>query len=89
MLVLTDGSVAVKVNDKPVATLGSGRFIGEMSFLGGGKTSAAVDVVEPARYISWQREKLEAFLGRYPDVRSSLQLLIGKDLVAKLARPAA
>ena len=51
-----------------------------------GYASAAIDVVEPSRYVSWPRQQLEKFLSDNPDVRSALQLLIGKDLAAKLAR---
>ena len=86
MLVLASGRAAVKVDDRDVATLGPGQFAGEMSFLTGAPTTAAVEVVEPARLVLWPTVELEEFLGKHPDLRAALQLVIGKDLAAKVAR---
>ena len=86
MLVLASGRAAVKVDGRAVATLGLGQFAGEMSFLTGARTSAAVEVVEPARFVSWPTDELERFLGTHSDLRAALQLVIGKDLAVKLVR---
>jgi hypothetical protein len=85
MLVLVRGQVAVKVDGRAVATLGAGRFVGEMGFLTGRPTTAAVEATEPVRYVAWPAAELARFLDKQPDLRSMIQLLIGKDLVAKLA----
>jgi hypothetical protein len=84
MLVLASGCAAVKVDGRAVATLRLGQFAGEMSFLTGARTTAAVEVVEPARFVSWPTPELERFLGKHPELRAALQLVIGKDLAAKL-----
>jgi hypothetical protein len=84
MLVLASGRAAVKVDGRDVATLRLGQFAGEMSFLTGARTTAAVEVVEPARFVSWPTDELERFLGRHPELRAALQLVIGRDLAAKL-----
>jgi hypothetical protein len=42
-------------------------------------------VVEPTRFVSWPTGELERFLGKHPELRAALQLVIGKDLAAKLA----
>ena len=86
MLVFASGRAAVKVDGRDVATLGPGQFAGEMSFLTGARTSAAVEVVDPARFVSWPTAELERFLGKHPDLRAALQLVIGKDLAVKLAQ---
>ena len=86
MLVLASGRAAVRVDGRDVATLGPGQFAGEMSFLTGAPTTAAVEVVEPARFVLWPTVELERFLGKHPDLRAALQLVIGKDLAAKIAR---
>jgi hypothetical protein len=85
MLVLASGRAVVKVNGREVAALRCGQFAGEMSFLTGARTTAAVEVVEPARLVGWPTDDLERFLGKHPDLRAALQLVIGKDLAAKLA----
>jgi Popeye protein conserved region len=84
MLVLASGQAAVKVQGREVATLRLGQFAGEMGFLTGARTSAAVEVIEPARFVSWATADLERFLGRHPDLRAALQLVLGRDLAAKL-----
>jgi hypothetical protein len=84
MLVLASGRAAVKVDGREVATLRLGQFAGEMSFQTGARTTAAVEVVEPVRFVSWPTDELERFLGKHPELRSALQLVIGKDLAAKL-----
>jgi hypothetical protein len=84
VLVLASGRAAVTVGGRDVATLGPGQFAGEMSFLTGAPTTAAVQVVEPVRFVSWTTGDLERFLGKHPSVRAALQLVIGRDLAAKL-----
>jgi Popeye protein conserved region len=84
MLVLASGQAAVKVQGREVATLRLGQFAGEMGFLTGARTSAAVEVIEPARFVSWATADLERFLGRHPELRAALQLVLGRDLAAKL-----
>ena len=84
MLVLASGQAAVKVQGREVATLRLGQFAGEMGFLTGARTSAAVEVIEPARFVSWATADLERFLARHPDLRAALQLVLGRDLVSKL-----
>ena len=86
VLVLASGSAAVKADGRDVATLRPGQFAGEMSFLTGAPTTAAVEAVEPVRFVSWPTEDLERFLGKHPELRAALQLVLGKDLAVKLAR---
>ena len=84
ILVLASGCAAVKVDGRPVAALRVGQFAGEMSFLTGGRTTAAVEVVEPVRFVSWPTGALEQFLAKHAELRAALQFVIGKDLAAKL-----
>lgn len=84
MMVVFDGSVAVWVGDRRVATLKAGQFIGEMSFLTGQVPTADVTAEEPTRYVSWPMDPLKAFLRKHPELRSALQMIIGADLVTKL-----
>lgn len=84
VLVLATGRAAVKVGGRAVATLGPGQFAGEMSFLTGEPTTAAVEVVEPARLVTWSTPVLERCLAKHPPLRAALQLVIGRDLAVKL-----
>lgn len=84
VLVLAAGHAAVVVGGRAVATLGPGQFAGEMSFLTGKPTTAAVQVVEPVRFVSWPTAELERFLVKHPSLRAALQLVIGRDLAGKL-----
>jgi len=84
MLVLASGRAAVKVHGREVAALHPGQFAGEMSFLTGAPTTAAVEVVEPARFVSWATADLERFLAKHPPLRGALQIVLGRDLAAKL-----
>jgi len=84
VLVLAAGRAAVMVSGRDVATLGPGQFAGEMSFLTGAPTTAAVHVVESVRFVSWPTPELERFLVKHPPLRAALQLVIGRDLAAKL-----
>jgi len=84
MLVLASGRAVVKAHGRVVAVLQPGQFAGEMSFLTGAATTAAVEVVEAARFVSWATADLERFLAKHPPLRAALQIVLGRDLAAKL-----
>jgi len=84
VLVLASGRAVVKAGGRERGTLGPGQFAGEMSFLTGAATSASVEVVEAARFVSWPAAELERCLTKHPQLRSALQLVMGRDLAAKL-----
>jgi hypothetical protein len=84
MLVLASGRAAVKVDGCEVALLQSGQFAGEISFLTGARTTAAVEAVEPVSFVAWATEDLERVLVKHPPLRAALQLILGKDLAAKV-----
>ena len=84
LLLIENGRAAVQVDGRTVAELGPGRFVGEMSYLTGDPTSARVSSSGDLEFVEWPREKLDGFLEKNPDTKSSLQLVIGTDLVGKL-----
>ena len=84
VLVLASGRATVRVGGRDVAALGPGQFAGEMSFLTGAPTSASVEAVEPVRLVAWPTTALERCLAKHPPLRAALQLVIGRDLAAKL-----
>ncbi len=84
LMVIFSGRVSVEADGKLVAEISDGQFIGEMSFLTGEHASATVIALEATRYVAWLKKDLRLFIERNPDVRPSLQALIGTDLVKKL-----
>jgi hypothetical protein len=50
--------------------------------------STAVERLEPGRYVAWSSAVLRKTLSRNADLRSALQILISKDLAAKLSEGA-
>jgi len=84
VIVLASGRAVVKAGGHDRATLGPGQFAGEMSFLTGAATSASVEVVDAARFVSWPTAELERCLRKNPPLRAALQLVMGRDLAMKL-----
>ena len=84
VLVLAAGRAVVKAGGRDVGALGRGQFAGEMSFLTDAPTSASVEVVESVRFVSWPTAGLERCLAKHPQLRAALQLVMGRDLAAKL-----
>jgi len=84
VMVIFSGRVSVRVEEKLVAELTDGQFIGEMSFLTGESASATVSATEPTRYVAWSKNDLKYFLERNPNLSPLLQTVIGTDLVKKL-----
>jgi hypothetical protein len=84
ILVLASGHAAVTVDGRAIATLGPGQFAGEMSYLTRARTTAAVETLEPVRFVSWRTADLERFLGRHAELRAALQVVLGRDLALKL-----
>jgi uncharacterized membrane protein YkgB len=80
------GCVAITVNDEPVAQLGSGHFLGEMSLVTGAMASATTTVLEQTCYIHWEKDTLRALFAEHPRLYQVMQGAIIQDLAAKLTR---
>jgi len=90
-LMLTYAGLAeVRVGDRFRANLGSGDFVGEMSFSTGRPTSANVEVtsdaLQPATYLTWRREDLLQLFKPQPGIKDALQAILGVDMAQKLSR---
>ncbi len=84
LMLIRDGEVTVRVGEREVASLGRGRFVGEMSFLTRDRTSASVWARGPTHYLTWPRHGLEKLFEKYPEMRATVQLVLGEDLARKL-----
>jgi Popeye protein conserved region len=84
MMVIHSGAASIRCDERTVAELRPGQFVGEMSFITGDKTSADVVALETLRYVSWSKDSLRCLLKDRPQLKVALQYAIGVDLVGKL-----
>jgi len=84
VIVIYEGELAVKREERELARLEPGCFVGEMSFLTGKKASADVVALAPTRHVSWSFDALRQFLPKHPELRAAFQNILGADLVRKL-----
>lgn len=84
VMLIYNGLVSVESKGESLAQLKDGSFIGEISFITGGKATASVRAVEPTRYLAWPKEELRQLLNRNPSMRSAMQTVFSSDLTKKL-----
>ena len=85
LMLLHEGTVEVSHNGIRCAEVGEGEFLGEMSFLTRGKTTADVTAKTSIRFLAWPRAELSAYLADNPEMQTAMYSLIGINLVEKLA----
>ncbi|MCG8419002.1 MAG: cyclic nucleotide-binding domain-containing protein [Proteobacteria bacterium] len=83
---IRDGGAVVRVGGRQVGVLKTDQFIGEMSFLTDGKTSATVEITEPTHFVAWKKEELRTLLDRRQTLEHAMQATMNLDLVAKIRR---
>jgi len=86
LVLILSGEVDVVANGAHVATLKEGQFIGEMTFLAGGKATADACSKAGTRVARFERSALSQLMSEAPELRSQIQASLGQDLVAKLRR---
>ncbi len=59
-------------------------FFGEMSFLKGQKTNASIQIIGEATCYHWSEENLQILKKNYPNIFSTLILILSHDLIQKL-----
>ncbi|GAB4564685.1 MAG: hypothetical protein Tsb0020_15080 [Haliangiales bacterium] len=83
-MLIAEGRVSVRINDEEVARLGPGSLIGEMSYIAEQPTSASVWTLTETRLVDWVGGELKKYLDANPELRSTMHMIIGSDLVGKL-----
>lgn len=68
LFIVLDGSVAVRRNNRRVATLGRGEFVGEMSLLDGGPRSATLHTTSEVTLLVMSRPDFSQALDLMPSV---------------------
>jgi len=84
LLLVVRGSARVVLADRDAISISDGTFVGELGFLTGKPPGADVEALTPLRVLRWPIEPLNAFLADNPDLRATMQQVLGSDLAAKL-----
>ena len=85
LILIKRGGVNIFKNNHLITTLGPGFFIGEMTFLGGGLSSATVVIDEDeTECIIWEKEKLNRFRITNEELYSKLKQDIAINLIKKI-----
>jgi hypothetical protein len=88
LLLISSGGGSVVIDDRRVAELGGGQFVGEMGFLTNREASASVVARDATDYLAWPVEKLRTLLNDCPALHQKLLGVLGNDLAEKLRREA-
>ena len=84
LIYLVDGEARVFSGGVEVATVGSGNYIGDVTYLMGEPATATVKLATAARYLSFEAENLRKFLERNATVRRQLEESAADNLRKKL-----
>jgi hypothetical protein len=82
---LAEGVCRIEIGGTPVAGIGPGSLIGEMTYHTGDPATATVIAETPARLLVFERRAFETFLGRNEDIRAAIEQAVAGDLRRKLA----
>lgn len=86
LILLLSGEATVRARGKNIAKVEKGQFVGEMSFLTGGLTTADVIASGPVHCAQWPENYITEMIQRDRDLGSAIQAALGTDLVQKLLR---
>ncbi len=90
LFIICAGSVKIErlgtADDIPLATLGAGQTFGEMSFMDGSRTTAAVTATKPTEVLEISRESVDQLLDEKPDVGVKLWRNFALDLKERLTK---
>ena len=84
LMLITKGLVQITRNEKVLAYVKDGRFVGEMSFMSGETTTANCDTLEETEMVVWDKEVLTDFLKKNESIKKELNDVFSEDLIKKL-----
>jgi len=76
LMLIFKGEVGIQIDNKEVASLGIGKFVGEMSFLTRKNATATVKSNTEAEYFIWEQHKLRNFLVKNPSLLVAVHSLL-------------
>ena len=83
---IVTGTARVERKNKTLGKVGTGDFLGEMSYLTGKKASASVITETSVRYLAFSRDVLKEHLEKNPEVRHALEASFNRNLIDKLVK---
>jgi hypothetical protein len=86
VMLIYNGLAEVEIDGAKVAELKDGNLVGEMSYFRGGRATATVRVLQPTRYLSWKKAKMDALSSRNPSMQATLRAVLSIDLANKLLK---
>jgi len=80
LIVIYSGKACVEVDGKNVTELQPGQFIGSISYVTEEMAPANIVSLEPTRYVSWPKSKLQDYMKKNPDLHTALKTTLAIDL---------
>ncbi len=80
LMVIYSGRACAEIDGKNVTELGPGQFIGSISYITEEMAPANIVSLEPTRYVSWPKSKLQDFMSKNPDLHTTLKTTLAIDL---------
>jgi len=80
LMVIYSGKACAEIDGKNVTELGPGHFIGSISYITEEMAPANIVSLEPTRYVSWPKSKLQDFMSKNPDLHTTLKTTLAIDL---------
>ena len=80
LILIYNGAVDVLVNDKKVADLKDGQFVGEMSFLTEKPATATCKVAHTTECLVWKQKEFKDLLKRNPSLYFTIQSLLSEQV---------
>mgnify|MGYP003115273914 FL=1 len=84
LILIYNGTVDVLVNNKPVAQLKDGQFVGEMSFLTEKSATATCIVKHDTECLVWKQNEFKELLKRNPSLYFTIQSLLSTQVSSNL-----
>jgi len=85
-MLIVSGSFSVMLNQKKIAELTTGQFVGEMGLITNQAASADITCSQSGQVVVFSNDNLTTLRKKSPTIYDELMLLISKDLVIKLKR---
>ena len=82
LILIYNGTVDVMVDDKKVAELRDGQFVGEMSFLTEKSATATCTVKHDTECLVWKQPEFKDLLKRNPSLYYTIQSLLSNQLIS-------
>jgi hypothetical protein len=83
---LLSGRANVVINNKDVAFLEKGSFVGEIAYLTGNPATATVIIDEPSRALEFSRMRMAKVTAGDDQINGIIYQLLGRDLAMKMRR---